>query len=80
MASAPTVIGRGGITRSVIVIKDEVFALIPDDIGHTIKVTSMLRDDESARLVRYDHTGRIHIAALVVYTACVLVNRYLNVR
>lgn len=72
MSPAAAVIGSLRIAVAVVVVKDQVFAFEPDDVGNALKVRTMLRDDESARVERDYHAGSINITALIVHGSCIL--------
>ena len=51
MRAAFAVVRCRGITTPVVVIEDEVLALIPDIISQKAEVLHVLRDEESAWLI-----------------------------
>src|SRR5215203_7289769 len=72
MAPAFAMVGRLRVSPPVVVIKDEVFALVANDVGDSVEIFCVLGDDEGHRTERDDHPGRINVTALVIIGARVL--------
>lgn len=72
MSAAAAVIGRLLVPGTVVVIQDQVFALVSDNVRYSLQVAGVFGDHECGRAVRYDHSGGVDVAALVVCRAGVL--------
>ena len=66
MSASAAVVGGGRISAAVVVVKNEVFALVPYNIGYTVQIACVLSDDKRSWLIRDDHSGSINIAALII--------------
>ena len=66
MAAAAAVIHGRRITLPVIVIEDQVLALVSNDIRDAFQLLCVFGDQKGARVVADDHSGRVNETTLIV--------------
>ena len=73
-------VGCGFVEPAIVVIEDDVFALVSHYIRDAPEVTVVLGDDESARIVSEHHSRSVNEATLIVNRFGVLPGAHRNVR
>src|ERR1700730_3484211 len=80
MRAALAVICGLFVEAAVVVVEDQVFALITDDVGDTRQIAIVLSDDESRGIKCHYHSSRKDVTTLIVIAAGILSRGQRDVR
>lgn len=72
MTAALTMIGGFRVEFAVVVIKNQMLAFKPHNVGNTLEIFRMFSKNKRARIISQDHSRRVNETALVVNAARVL--------